>query len=859
MYSQSPEAQEKPELEQPKAKKPRTTTACNRCRRKRGRCDGQKPTCTPCIQAGAACEYELGGDKRKPYTKAVVQAMQLRIDTLEAQLAALTGRGSLPPASTSTSGAGGGFDPSGFTAGNGGGTDSTNTTPALLSLNLDPSHQNQSASSSGGAMNGGPSPGGGRKVLPTSMSFAEGSAPQVNPNPSNLDTFQGGLAVNAHGELRFYGPTSSYRAVLADSTSLLNTPTTVNAIRAFSLTRAPIPTAAPADPALPRRPPDLTPDFKAKLFNLAFEYCFAHYNIVPERQFYADLQMHPFERTQHYSPFLMNVVLAVGCRYLDPDEEYPAEIFFCTWARYLLDQEWYNPQLSTIRGLLVLGLYLAGRGFDGPCLIFVKNALTLAIDFGLNLGPHRLSMSMGLTITDDLIESRNGAFWSCFCSDIIASLYIGRPPSFTPEVIDTPPPAIVPEFDFEEPLYRSSAFHWSSRLIFVASKILTTVYSLKPGVSLTSRQAAVPELHLLLESWYHELPSHLRASGSDPTKAPHPHILVLQCAYNMLHISLHRPFFRRRSSDPTTNVSTEKCLVAASNIVRLIKLLRGSAGLRKAAPGVQHAAFNAGTVLAISAVEDGISDNPKQDAERRAQAKKDLKLIVASLKEIGATWTTAHTSAGVLEALTLQWEAMSSAPPEPGMTSYATDASNASGLPSFPAHSPASSTTTMGSSGTASATLPNASAPSANFSSAFPHSSSATAQNAANLPKLEEPSYTPSGSGSATPHGPAAAAANTLGMLGFPGSLSTGNSRPGTAGGGGGFGMGGIDAQAFGFGFSNMFPSFGFGEFDEDGTEGGDTSMDGTGQESLDLLGMLNMPESATQSQAPTPAHNPPT
>ncbi|GAA6010938.1 hypothetical protein JCM10207_004000 [Rhodosporidiobolus poonsookiae] len=837
---------------------PRTTTACNRCRKKRGRCDGQKPICSPCKAAGAVCEYELGGDKRKPYTKAVVQAMQLRIDTLESQLAALTGA---PSASSSTP-----FPPA---------PDSTHTTPAMLTLNLAAANPGGGGGATPGGAGGGAQ--GENGVLvgpgPTSLSFAEGSAPQVNPNPQNLDTFQGGLAVNAHGELRFYGPTSSYRAVLADSTSLLNTPTTVNAIRAFSLTRAPIPTAAPADPALPRRPPDLTPDFKAKLFNLAFEYCFAHYNIVPERQFYADLQMFPFERTQNYSPFLMNVILAVGCRYLDPEDDWPAEIcgligdpdtrgdVFVTWARYLLDQEWYNPALSTIRGLLVLGLYLAGRGFDGPCLVFVKNALTLAVDFGLNLGPHRLSMSMGLEISEETIAARRDCFWSAFCSDIIASLYIGRPPTFTPDMIDTIPPKITPEFDFEEPLYRSSAFHWSSRLVFIASKILTTVYSLKPGISLAARQAAVPELHLLLESWYHELPSHLRASGSDPSKAPHPHILVLQASYNMLHISLHRPFFRRHSSDPTTNVSTEKCLVAASNIVRLIKLLRGSAGLRKAAPGVQHAAFNAGTILAISAVEDGISDSAKLDLERRAQAKKDLKLIVASLKEIGATWTTAHTSAGVLEALTLQWEAMSSAPTQPGMTSYTnpdgtttTSTSSAAAAPGsvFPSGSPTSptsSTTTVSTSSTLGALPSGLSAPSQSHSlgvGAFdPHSPLHTA---ATLPKLEEPSYTPGGSGSATPsqHLGGVGGVGAGGMLNGFGLSGMGFSRPGTSGGGGGLG----DVPPFGFGY--MFPSFSFGG-EDDGVEA--MQHDGAdGDGGLDLLGLLNMPESATQSQAPTPA-----
>ncbi|GJN93620.1 hypothetical protein Rhopal_006677-T1 [Rhodotorula paludigena] len=799
---------------------PRTTTACNRCRRKRGRCDGHKPTCGPCQAANATCEYELGGDKRKPYTKAVVQAMQLRIDTLEAQLAALTGQP--VPSSSST------FD---FMADASAPLppESTSTTPALLTMNL---ASGGGANGSGGGGGEGISPGGtgggagaasgagGAGSGPTSHNFAEGSAPQVNPNPNGLDTFQGGLAINAHGELRFYGPTSSYRAVLADSTSLLNTPTTVNAIRAFSLTRAPIPTASPADPALPRRPPDLTPDFKVKLMNLAFEYCFSHYNIVPERQFYSDLQMYPFERTQFYSPFLMNVILAVGCRYLDPDEDYPPEIcgligdpdtrgdVFITWSRYLLDQEWYNPALSTIRGLLVLGLYLAGRGFDGPCFIFVGLALKLTED-------------------------------------------IGRSITFTPDVVDTIPPPIVPEFDFDEPLYRSSAFHWASRLIFIASKVMTSVYTLRPGFSLAQRQAKVSELHLLLESWYHELPSHLRASGSDPLKAPHPHIIVLNLSYHMVHISLHRPFFRRHSANPTTNISTEKCLIASNNIVRLVKLLRGSAGLRVAAPGVQHAAFNAGTVLAISAVEDGISDNPKQDLERRAQAKKDLRLIVASLKEIGSTWTTAHTSAGVLEALMTQWEATSSGSTQPGTAAYAPPTT----YRGSPTHSNSSAATLSH----LASGLPSSSESQPLELPTFDSAAVAAAADPRTqqrpgiidpdlLPKLEESSYVPASgsglSGSATPHGFDGASALGLGFAGL--------SRPGTAGGA---------EQPFGASFPLMFPSWDLDMVDGTGTDGAGGlagNGGGGGGGTLDFLSLLNVPDSAAQSAAPTPAEEVP-
>jgi len=200
-------------------------------------------------------------------------------------------------------------------------------------------------------------------------------------------------------------------------------------------------------------------------------------------------------------------------------------------------------------------------------------------------------------------------------------------------------------------VYRASAFNWSARLLLLGARILTTVYSLRPNIALATRQAAVPELHLALETWYHELPSHLRASGTDPKAAPHAHIIALNLTYYNMHVLLHRPFFRRHAPGAPlgTNISTDKCLVAAAHIVRLVKLLKNSSGLRLSPNGVQHAAFCAGTILAISAVEDGISDSAKQDQDRRAGARRDLRFLVEALKEMGQTWTTSATSAAVLE------------------------------------------------------------------------------------------------------------------------------------------------------------------------------------------------------------------
>lgn len=55
--------------------------------------------------------------------------------------------------------------------------------------------------------------------------------------------------------------------------------------------------------------------------------------------------------------------------------------------------------------------------------------------------------------------------------------------------------------------------------------MMSSVYALKPNIALASRQAAVPELHLQLENWYHDLASPLRASTNVVSKAPHPLII----------------------------------------------------------------------------------------------------------------------------------------------------------------------------------------------------------------------------------------------------------------------------------------------------------------------------------------------
>lgn len=98
----------------------------------------------------------------RPYTKSVVQALELRIHTLEAQLAA-----------------------------------------ALASNSQSTNHR--SSSSSDDAKLHSPLTASPSKVGISAMASGSGIGPHPLPRPApGLDAFQGGLALNAHGELRFY-------------------------------------------------------------------------------------------------------------------------------------------------------------------------------------------------------------------------------------------------------------------------------------------------------------------------------------------------------------------------------------------------------------------------------------------------------------------------------------------------------------------------------------------------------------------------------------------------------------------------------------------------------------------------------
>lgn len=104
-------------------------------------------------------------------------------------------------------------------------------------------------------------------------------------------------------------------------------------------------------------------------------------------------------------------------------------------------------------------------------------------------------------VDSDMIAARRDTFYAIFGTEVFMAMHMGRPnATFRPDEFDQQPPPVDPIVDFDPPMYRSSAFHWSSKLAIIASKILGAVYA-KRGVGLAARRSEVPALHLELQTW----------------------------------------------------------------------------------------------------------------------------------------------------------------------------------------------------------------------------------------------------------------------------------------------------------------------------------------------------------------------
>ena len=266
-----------------------------------------------------------------------------------------------------------------------------------------------------------------------------------------------------------------------------------------------------------------------------------------------------------------------------------------------------TPRIGTCQALLLLCYREVGIGAMAQAWIYMRMAVAMALDLGMQKTAEKWRRTGVNMFTRAALEERRRVWHGCIVMDKYISSYIGRPVAISARDFDTEQPGqgavscfvscfSLPPLDgslsidgrernsgvpglskrpagddgdhskpchlvfqcclhplyvltpSQRPFCLSSGFHFTACIL---SSIVQCIYSIRPEPDRTSQFHTLEEI---LESWFLELPEHLRY---DPTAAkfsgtsgrlPPPNVLTLHMNYWCTVILLHRPFIRHLSS-----------------------------------------------------------------------------------------------------------------------------------------------------------------------------------------------------------------------------------------------------------------------------------------------------------------------
>ncbi|KAJ5690312.1 hypothetical protein N7462_004704 [Penicillium macrosclerotiorum] len=334
----------------------------------------------------------------------------------------------------------------------------------------------------------------------------------------------------------------------------------------------------------------------------------------------------------YFSKLLLNAIFFGASKFSnrpevrrDPDDVRTAGWTFRMRVKELLGSALDRSEITTIQALLVMTSSLFALGDErSAAWLYAGTAFRMIIDLGMHVDATMLTNMRRLS--DEDLEIRRRVFWGAFVVDKIQSLYQGRPASlqdFDTKVslsfLDT-----YEEFEHWQPFaysdvqsypgspaYSVSTFTELCKLSLVLNGILNKVYSERS--STRSRHDLIATLNSLdtqLESWHSELPSHLRFTSSSTRTTPPPHVLSLLALYNVLRILLHRPFVAEGhlyATDPSVAITSfNTCTAAATRIIRLLQAYDSTYSIRHAPYLISYATYVAATIFVrVAAQREG--------------------------------------------------------------------------------------------------------------------------------------------------------------------------------------------------------------------------------------------------------------
>ncbi|GAA5831344.1 hypothetical protein JCM5353_008564 [Sporobolomyces roseus] len=591
-----------------------TTKACTNCRKRKAKCDGVQPCCSTCTLYKDDCTWSENVDARRTARKGEVAALRERIKTLESLL-----KGSGQEVERE-----------------GGGSGRVRT--ELIDSEEDDGSEGEDAV----------------QVLN-----------EVGISRLKLD--ENGL------EFTNYGPTSAFQHLPSPpiaQTRLSASPQ--------SFPRSPIafaPTLEAADAQGPIEWNKYLPlleleGWDESLHDSLLALFFSYFNNwcywVEEGAFRSDLRTllsitstSSNSRTSYYSPLLHLVVLAIACSYSDDTRtSQEASVALVRAAKERIDEEGERPSIATLRGLLLLGSWHSGRGYQGLGNLYAGMGLRMSQTLGLGIDASGF-VKNGI-LPEELRRTRDYAMWTAYIQDKLWSSYVGRNCTLHLENLQTPAPCIDSALDSQvwQPLANSTrrtpalsnltlCFFHTTKLATMQERVLTTLYGLISNVTSVGVLNQVSDLNLKLESWMSKLPDSLRVPPQ-LTKPPPGHVILLNALYHFVVILLYRPYYNlKENSLPIHDVAVKRCNAASSRIISLFELFEQAPGLRYAPVTMTQICFAAGTTQLLSSVNS--------NGKKASDAKEAALRCVSALKEMGRAFECASQTGKILERLVDQW------------------------------------------------------------------------------------------------------------------------------------------------------------------------------------------------------------
>ncbi|KAJ5115378.1 hypothetical protein NUU61_001137 [Penicillium alfredii] len=332
----------------------------------------------------------------------------------------------------------------------------------------------------------------------------------------------------------------------------------------------------------------------------------------------------------YFSKLLLNAIYFGASKFSnrpevrsDPDDVRTAGWTFRMRVKELLGSALDRSEITTIQALLVMTSSLFALGDErSAAWLYAGTAFRMIIDLGMHVDATMLTNMRRLS--DEDLEIRRRVFWGAFVVDKIQSLYQGRPASL--QDFDTKVSLTFLDH-YEElehwqpfaysdvqsypgsPAYSVSTFTELCKLSLVLNGILNKVYSERSSNrSPQDLIATLNTLDLQIKSWHDALPDHLRFDPAQTT--PPPHVVSLLALYNVLLILLHRPFVAEghlHTTDPSVAISSfTTCTAAAARIIQLLQAYDQTFSIRRAPYLISYATYVAATIyVRVAAQREG--------------------------------------------------------------------------------------------------------------------------------------------------------------------------------------------------------------------------------------------------------------